>query len=465
MDRVALTEWVTTSTMPLARTMYVGVQRVPPGHALNAGPDGIETHRYWSPPVASPDAGRDDEGALARFDREFDDSIARCAEGGRVAVFLSGGLDSTLTAAAAAAHHAAHGLEPPLALTLKFSAPGEDEEDIAREVARRLRLPHIVMSLAEATDGQGIFQTGIEGIQRAWHPSGNPWNAAYTRVAGEAATHGCHAILTGEGGNDLLESPWERSGDLIRRGRLIDLARFIDAQPRYYGGASGDFVRQMVWSYGLAALARPVAHRTLLTVAPGRVRGRRLRRAESSLPAWAVPDSELRAEVVRNRAAVTPPLTAGDLYGYARRALLDNAFNAVLLENLYLSSTRAGFETLLPYLDTSLIELVYALPPSALQIGGHAKGLSYVSLARRLGPGLASRLGPSSADRTFAAGHAAEMETLISRFGGLPRLSSLGIVADAEALRAVRSSPLGVSFDPRGWRLISAEAWLQARDL
>ena len=464
-DRLALAEWVTTSTTPMARTLYEGVTRIPPGHALAASPTTVRVFRYWAPPVAEISERVGDDEALDRFDAAFDRAIADAAGNQRAAVFFSGGLDSSLVAAALARHHAVQGLDPPLALTLKFPRPEADEERPARAVAAALGLPHLVVPLGDALGGAGLLSSGIEACTRLWCPVGNPWRAAYDHLAVEARREGCRVAMAGDGGNDLLESPWELAGDLIRRGRLGRLLRFAYAQRSYYGGRRRDVLRRVAWERGLAALARPAIHAALLAASPDRVARVRERRADATIPTWALPDPELRAEVVRYRSSLSPPLSYRDLHGFARGRLLDSAFLAIVHESTRLSSRHLGIELVSPYWDADLVELVFALPARSFQIGGHAKGLARTSLARRLDADVARRLRPIRADTTLAAALAREAGPLIATLGGFRRLSALGVVSESAATDFVDPRDAPPTPDLLRWRLLCTEAWLQARSL
>ena len=464
-DRLALAEWVTTSTTPMERTLYAGVARIPPGHALVASAAGVRVFRYWAPRVADINERVDDDQALEQVEAALDGAVARATHGGRAALFLSGGLDSSLVAASVARHHATHGLAPPLALTLKFPDPEADEEQRSRDVATALGLPHVVVPLGEATGGEGLLSSGIEVVRRLWCPVGNPWMGAYGHLAAEARREGCLVAMTGDGGNDLLESPWELAGDLILRGRLGQLLRFVQAQRNYYGGRQRDHLRRLAWERGLAALARPVAHRALLSVAPDLVARVRERRAAAGLPQWALPDPELRAEVVRYRTSLAPPLSSGRLYKFARGKLLESALWAIARESMHLYSRRVGVRLASPYWDADLVGRVFALPPRSFQLAGHAKGLARASLSRRLGADVASQLGPVQPETTFTTALASEAGPLIVRLGGFPRLASLGIVSESAAMDWVNPRGTRPVFDLRSWRLLCAEAWLEARSL
>jgi Asparagine synthase len=466
LDRLALAEWVTSYITPVTRTLYSGIRRLPPGHSVLVGRRADEPVRYWLPDTAKPDERLDDDAAVAHFDLAFDQATERLAAGGRCAVFLSGGVDSSLTAAAVAQHHRAHGLEPPLALSLKFPHKSEDEEERARAVASALELPHRVIPLAEAMGGLGILSAGIEASRHSWYPSPNPWSCAYEYLARVAAESGCRMALNGEGGNDLLETPWELAADMIRGGELRGLRRFARAQSRYYGGSPHDYLRDLLWNRGLVALARPVARRSLVALTPATALRIRRERAQRTFPPWALPDEELRDQVVDHRLSLPRPLSSKDLHGFTRRQFLDAPFTSIMLEGIYLGSHRSRIEIASVYLDPELFELVLALPARTLQVGDRAKGLAYASFARRADSRIADTLKPATAETTARGALVDEADGVIQALGGLPRLSALGIVSERKALAVCTSDATKRGNGaPESWHLLSTEAWLQSREL
>lgn len=85
-----------------------GVFKVPPGHYIIADPDKstLEIKRYWSSYPGEKTFDISEEEAIREFDRLFETASARTLRSDvSVGVFLSGGLDSSLTAAYAR-HHA-----------------------------------------------------------------------------------------------------------------------------------------------------------------------------------------------------------------------------------------------------------------------------------------------------------------------------------------------------------------------
>mgnify|MGYP000327267584 CR=1 FL=1 len=99
-DAVALRDYFLLGYVPGTRTIYRGIRKVPPAHAVVWREGTLTVHRYWQPPEGSALAGAA-EGELVE---ELAGLLARAVERQLVAdvplgAFLSGGVDSSLLVA------------------------------------------------------------------------------------------------------------------------------------------------------------------------------------------------------------------------------------------------------------------------------------------------------------------------------------------------------------------------------
>jgi asparagine synthase (glutamine-hydrolysing) len=106
LDRQAVWDYLTYRYVPGPASVWEGVRKLPPGHALSFRPGAApEEIRYWHSDVVSQTNGHEPD--LARSDREFAElfldavNLRLVASDVPVGVFLSGGLDSSAVAAAA----------------------------------------------------------------------------------------------------------------------------------------------------------------------------------------------------------------------------------------------------------------------------------------------------------------------------------------------------------------------------
>jgi asparagine synthase (glutamine-hydrolysing) len=461
LDRVAIAQWVVQGSMLPRRTFYECIQRLPPGHVLRAAPDGATVRRYWHPGDNSSTAKLAPDEAVDRLETLLDQAVTRCAPLGRFGVFLSGGVDSAVVAASAAAVSSANRMPAPFALSYVFPDPAADEEATQRSVAVALGIPHRVVPLLESVDADGLVAAALRLSERSWMPCINPWEPAFVHLAEKGAELGCRVILSGEGGNDWFEAEWHEAADLIRHVELTALFRLWSQEHRA-GRTGSDTARALFWSYGARVLVRDAALAVLGHVARGAVQSIRRRRALGSVRSeWALPDGSLRQalvdEIVARRTA--------RVRGYrdsARERLLDGVHLVVPMENRFLFSRSAGVYFFNPAVDPDLVQFLYSLPSALLNLGGRGKGLARESVRRRVGARVAGLLGFAYPDAFLASLVRAESPQALEVLGGLPRLSELGIVDGRAFAQALHGPQLGVELSyNQAWQTLACEAWLR----
>ncbi len=187
-------------------SLYAGIRYLPPGTILtfrnDAGGVVLESERViWNLARAPAEAGVEPTSAALRqtvLDSVEDHLLADVP----IAVALSGGLDSSIVAAAAAQHHA--GLH---AFTFSL-APGSDPEvEHATLLAKHLGLEHRVAQL---------MPNKPEGWLRrvAWHleePIANINALVSYGLAAIVRAHGYKVVLVGEGADEVFGGyPWYR---------------------------------------------------------------------------------------------------------------------------------------------------------------------------------------------------------------------------------------------------------------
>jgi asparagine synthase (glutamine-hydrolysing) len=149
-DRTALARYLTHEYVPCPRTIFRAVRKLPAGHWISFGADGSATsERYWTPPTHSgiPPTRRQAAEEVALLLR---DSVRRRIVSCDVSwgTFLSGGLDSSLVTALAAAESS----RPIKTFAVGFEEATYDERGIAADVARSLGTEHyeIVLTAGDA---------------------------------------------------------------------------------------------------------------------------------------------------------------------------------------------------------------------------------------------------------------------------------------------------------------------------
>ena len=140
-------------------TLYRDVMRLPPGHFLVAGPGPCDVRRYWSAAPGEPTRNRDEECAERFFSLFYASVDARLASNGPVAVWLSGGLDSS-SVVGMAREVARRRATPPLELfSVVFpDQPDTDESGFIDDVVRMWGIP-VTSARATGPVGGGLLGT------------------------------------------------------------------------------------------------------------------------------------------------------------------------------------------------------------------------------------------------------------------------------------------------------------------
>jgi asparagine synthase (glutamine-hydrolysing) len=192
-----------------AKTTYSRIERVPPAHVAIFDERGMRMQRYWSVPVA--DVPRKTGDAVEEFRVIFDQAVVdRAAD--RVAISLSGGVDST--AVAATLVRVRPGTASAVTAGYEHLVRDDDPPSAAR-AANALGIPWHFL----ASDRYTLFERWDDPHCRGLEPVDTPLRAAFIdlmRLLGERAP----VILTGQGGDAVLYASHGYFIDLLRRGRV-----------------------------------------------------------------------------------------------------------------------------------------------------------------------------------------------------------------------------------------------------
>ncbi|MFC6084704.1 albusnodin/ikarugamycin family macrolactam cyclase [Sphaerisporangium aureirubrum] len=450
------------NVLPLTsgRTHFRGVRTVEGGSVLRADGVRVSVRTYHD---RLPDLAPSDE-HVARLREALTVSVrARCTAG-VVTADLSGGLDSTSLAFAAAAH-----TPTPLSTVVYHNplVPAADLADAVRAAGLDDRIDlSVVRGDAETLPYQGLSHMPAR-------PAGEPAAGviAHRRTLLRlrwAAARGSAAHLTGEGGDALLHPPPSYLANLARHGRVLRLARDSMALGRSRNVSPAALAaRAMVLAFG----THPRALAAL---------GHRMRdplRGSADAPAhavawWHVPGEPLRWLSGRTRAALSEiagdPATARVLpegIGPAEHTMLAE-LRAAARTQRYTRELGAtvGVEVHAPFLDNAVVLACTRVP-----VARRADARAYKPLLARVMRGLVppeviSRVTKGSYHAEEYAGARLARGEIRSLLAG-SRLAALGVIdlpAFEETLIRLHMglpAPLGAI-----GRLISAETWLRALD-
>jgi asparagine synthase (glutamine-hydrolysing) len=213
-DHGAMRDFLFHGYVPAPKTIYRGIHKLPAGHTLTWEAGRIRIERFWNPPTAI--RTRSGEDTMHELDALLREVVPQhTLSDVPVGVFLSGGIDSALTA---------YYLQAPRTYTLGFDAGARSEADAARRAAGHLGTQHLEMTAPLADFGEALERMPLLfdepfGDSAAWS------NYLIAQFARREVT----VALSGEGGDEIFcgyPRYWSRIGD---RSTLFNrsLARYL----------------------------------------------------------------------------------------------------------------------------------------------------------------------------------------------------------------------------------------------
>jgi asparagine synthase (glutamine-hydrolysing) len=369
LDPEGVNSYLAFGYVPADQCIVAGVSKVAPAHLLRFDLDSgaAEQHRFWSMPEPQPDTDLDEEALADELQGLLRSAVREQLDADvPVAVLLSGGIDSSLVTACAAA------VSSRPVRTFSVGFPGEaafDERPHARRVASHFGTQHVELELEPSS-----VDLIPELARRYDEPLADSSMIPTYLLSQLVAQHG-KAVLGGDGGDELF------GGYRAYQGALrLEAARAV--LPRW--------LRR-----GVAAGAQ-----TLLPVGyPGRNAVAHLdgTLAEGVARVGTMFDSGMRARLV-------PSLGRGDPLGAPERwkqALVDESrgvpgafmasdFRSYLPGDILVKVDRASMASSLevraPFLDRRLIEFAFARVPNRLRTTGNERKILLRRLARKLLP-------------------------------------------------------------------------------
>jgi len=219
-DASAVRDYLFHGYVPAPKTIYRGIAKLPAGHTLTWQAGRVTIERYWNPSTNLLERSADD--IVSELDALLRDVVpAHTLSDVPVGVFLSGGIDSALTA---------YYLDAPRTFTVGFDAGGRSEADAARAAAEHLRTLHTEMT-APAADFAGALDRIPALFDEPFGDSAAWSNYLVARFARREVT----VALSGEGGDEIFcgyPRYWSRIG---ARSTLLNrsLARYLPPLSRF----------------------------------------------------------------------------------------------------------------------------------------------------------------------------------------------------------------------------------------
>jgi asparagine synthase (glutamine-hydrolysing) len=347
-DRVALDHYLACRFVPSPRTLFAGVQKLPPASLLIARENEPPRVESWREAPGATLADQTDDDLADQLAERFADAVERqMMSDVPYGAFLSGGIDSAAVVAAMARRSST----PPTTFTIGFPGHGDvlDERVPAAESARRIGTEHHETAMVE-TDF--LAELG-RCVPRLEEPCGIPSAPALLQLSRFAAER-VKVVLAGQGADE----PHGGYG----RHQAAALLGALRGVPAALATPAAAVARALP----RAARARRAAH-----LLGGRTqRDRILRLVE-------ITDHEVRASLTGGGGEVASEerLNAAEeiLADIPGRGLLEQALyldtrmflpDGILLCNDKMSMA-AGLELRVPFLDVELMRFVERIPARA----------------------------------------------------------------------------------------------------
>jgi asparagine synthase (glutamine-hydrolysing) len=244
LNAAALPDYLANRATSGDETLFAGVRRLLPGHALRWKDGKIEVERYWdvNPGSGGVEYRRTDAGYIDDWRELFRTSVRlRLMSDVPLGMFLSGGIDSSAIAAVMSGMVS----EPIRTFSVAFNDPEANELEYARTVSRAFRTEHHEV-LVEPSQ----FAAALPHL--IWHedePLGHPASVPLYFVSQLARRH-VKVVLTGEGSDELL------AGYYRYRTTLANLAA-----GRIYHRFSTEAVRRVVRHVAAGVAPGPLARK------------------------------------------------------------------------------------------------------------------------------------------------------------------------------------------------------------
>ena len=198
MDVQALDQYLTYEHVPVPRTLFKGIWKLPPGHVLSLDRRGLQVRQYWDLRLARGENGH--RGSEAEWEERFREGLQQAVSlelmsDVPLGVFLSGGLDSSAVSAFMVRETGTR----VQSFSIAFEDPSFDESRHARRVAAHLGLQHREEVLTE----QAMWELVPRLAETLDEPLGDSSFVPCYLLAQFARRH-VTVALGGDGGDELL---------------------------------------------------------------------------------------------------------------------------------------------------------------------------------------------------------------------------------------------------------------------
>jgi len=228
MSTEALYYVLSSGYVPQSLSIWEGVSGLKPGHFMTwSSQDEVKQTQFWTPPLPQEGNGKSPEALQFEFEALFEQIISEhLISDVPIALFLSGGLDSTAVAIALSKTNNAQDIK---AITVNYTDAPREEVAYSKRIANELGLKHQVIDI----QNQDIKALAERTAAAYDQPQGYSALMSLMQISGIAAQD-YKVALTGDGGDEVFAGyNWYNKPPLKLRGSLFKavygLTRFIPA--------------------------------------------------------------------------------------------------------------------------------------------------------------------------------------------------------------------------------------------
>ena len=454
----SLAHYFVRGYFPAPESIYEGVCKLPPGCMLAWRPGERSTvSQYWSLDDivrrGRKLASFNRQAAIEELDTLLGRSVAsRMVSDVPIGVFLSGGIDSSLIAAAMQRHAS----RPITTFTLGFDDPALNEAEHAREIAKHLGTDHVE---ATVTAQQALDTVSLLG--RMYDEPLCDDSQLPTYLLSAMARKHVTVALAGDGGDELFggyrryvgtPALWKRMRQTPFREAL---GAVVSGVPASFLSKSLGFMKGFSDRYGKGAGVGPTLHR----IAPWMTARSLTDLYERNLQKWPA-DATPVAGHARTEGAW--PRSAAPVDGDLDLLCWHDQHNYLpgdILVKTDRASMAVSLETRLPLLDPEIAAFAWSLPTSE-------------RTGKKILKDVLERHVPASLFDRPKAGFTPPLETwLLGPLNGWAndllspeRLRRQGILDEERVTSFWRKFSAGGTLEEaRAWSLLMLQAWLEAR--
>jgi asparagine synthase (glutamine-hydrolysing) len=236
-DPIAVAQFLALSFVPSPRTIYKGIQKLPPGHEILIEKGKLEVRKFWDP-VPQVQKAYSLTDTVTRVRELLSDSIALQIQSDvPVGSLLSGGVDSTIVTTLAS-----QALGGPIkTFTVDFESKERNEGNLAAKIAKLIHSKHFshTLSVADSISNVGALSAFLD------EPMGDTAIVPSFKLSELAHANDVRVVLCGAGGDELFggylrhRTRWQNKVSSLRLG-VENINAFRAITPRR--------IQHMLWS-------------------------------------------------------------------------------------------------------------------------------------------------------------------------------------------------------------------------